>query len=134
MIDATFDLLQTADSRSCPESLAYYHEREWRIAPVFSSGVRCRRMRTETATGETDLPSWVRELRARLRALDSDFFSEQVLDECAILDETRDRTFFVEEIVCPTEAAASVADLLGSDADLVRIGRRNGPAVFVRSR
>ena len=136
MIDAMFDLFQTADSRSCPESLAYYHEREWRIAPLFSSGVRCRRMKTEIATGERDLPAWVRDFRTRLRALDGDFFSEQILDQCAILHGTRDRTFFdfVEEIVCPTEAAAGVADLLGTDADLVRVGRRNGPAVFVRSR
>lgn len=101
MIDAMFDLFQTAGSRSCRESLAFYHEREWRIARLFSSGVRCRRMRTETATGETDLPSSVRELRARLWALDGDFSWEQVLDDCAILHGTRDRAFFdfVEEIV-----------------------------------
>lgn len=136
MIDAMFDLFETADSHSCPESLAYYHEREWRIAPLFSSGVRCRRMRTEIATGEADLPAWVRELRTRLRTLDGEFFSERVLDECAILHGTRDRTFFdfVEEIVCPTEAAGDVADMLGSHADMVRLGRRDGPAVFVRSK
>ncbi len=136
MIDGMFDLFQTADSRSCPESLAYYHEREWRIAPLFSSGVRCRRLKTETAAGENGLPPWVRELRARLRALDGDFFAEQVLDDSAILHGTRDRTFFdfVEEVVCPTEAAAGVSDLLGSHADLARVDRLGGPAVFVRSR
>ena len=135
MIDAMFDLFQTADSHSCPESLAYYHEREWRIAPLFTAGVRCRRLRVESASGEGELPPWVGELRARLRSLDSDFFTEQVLDDSAILHGTHDRTFFdfVEEIVCPAECAAGVAELLGRHGDLRGIQRGDGPVVFVLS-
>ena len=136
-IDAMFDLFQTVDSDSCPESLAYYQEREWRIAPLFSSGVRCRRLRVEKNSGETELPAWIRELRSSLRSIDRDFFTEEVLDDSSILHGTDDRTFFdfVEEIVCPAAAAADVADLLHSRGkNLRQMDGDNGPVVFVRSR
>ena len=135
MIDAMFDLFQTADSHSCPESLAYYHEREWRIAPLFSAGVRCRRLRAEIARGETELPPWVAELRARLRSLDGDFFTDEVLDDSAILHGTQDVAFFdfVEEVVCPAESAAAVGGLLQRYGNLCGVQRGDGPVVFVLS-
>ncbi len=135
-IDGMLDLFQTADSRHCPESLAYYHEREWRIAPLFSSGVRCRRLKVEKANGEKELPAWVRELRGKLLSIDRDFFSEEVLDDSVILHGTHDQTFFdfVEEIVCPAEAAAGVANVLQSRNDLRQMTQNNGPVVFVRSK
>lgn len=134
-IDAMFDLFQTADSSSSPESLAYYQEREWRITSLFSTGVRCRRLRLDKTSGERELPTWVPELRSKLRSLDSDFFTEEVLNESTILHGTQDRTFFdfIEEIVCPAEAAAGVANLLHTN-EFRPVGRGGeGPVVFVRS-
>ncbi|MCY4662572.1 MAG: hypothetical protein OXF93_22590 [Acidobacteria bacterium] len=135
MIDAMLDLFQTVDSRSCPESLAYYHEREWRIAPLFSAGVRCRRLCAEKASGEAEPPSWVNEMRAELRALDGDFFTERVLDDSAILHGTAKEAFFdfVEEIVCPADSAEDVAQLLRGRGILGRARRCGGPVVFVLS-
>ncbi|MDE0000054.1 MAG: hypothetical protein OXQ89_20105 [Rhodospirillaceae bacterium] len=134
-IDAILDLFQTADSRSSAESLAYYQEREWRVAPLFSAGVRCRRLRLDKVSGEKALPAWVPELRGELRSLDGEFFTEEVLNESAVLYGTHNRRFFefVEEIVCPAEVAESVARLLDPSELRSMDSRGAGPVVFVRS-
>ena len=94
-IDAILDLFQTADGRSTAGSLAYYREREWRIAPLFSAGVRCRRLRLDKASGEKELPAWVPKLRGELRLLDGGFFTEEVLNGSAVLYGTENRRFSI---------------------------------------
>ena len=136
-IEAMLDLFQTADSYTRPGSLAYYQEREWRIAALFSSGLRSRRLVVES-NREAKLPTWVDELRDSLRSVDGDFFTKERLDQSTILHGTTDEAFFdfVEEIVCPADAASEVAEMLQrqqGQRGMRRTVGNGGPVVFVRS-
>lgn len=117
-IDATLDLFQTADSRTTLGSLAYYQQREWRIVRLFAPHLRCYRLSSDhTLDGiaAMDRADQI-QLRERLQYLNRDFFTDERLDDSAILIGTDRKPFFdfVQEIICPSTVALTVADLFES--------------------
>lgn len=115
-IDIVFDFFQTADSKTLPDSLAYYHQREWRIIRLFGPHVQCCRLGADAVLdGNAAMPSHERYVvRKKLKYIDHDFFSDGRLDGSAILSGAKGLPFFdyVEEIVCPVEAVSDVEVLL----------------------
>ena len=115
-IDILLDFFQTADSHDAQGSLAYYQQREWRIVRAHGPHVRCYRLAldckldAQSAMCKADR----RLIRKNLKCLNRDFFTDDCLENSAILQGTDDESFFdfVQEIICPVTVSCRVADLL----------------------
>ena len=125
LIDIMLCLFQTADfgaedARGLREPNAYFRQREWRIVQLLNADVRCQRLGSNFELDGTDAmpPDQRSELRARLRAISSEFFDDRRLEGSAILRGTRTRHFreFVDEVICPSSVAVDVGRLLHGDA------------------
>ncbi|MDE0004285.1 MAG: hypothetical protein OXQ29_16470 [Rhodospirillaceae bacterium] len=154
MLDMLLGVFQTADFREVDsygmrKQNSYYRQREWRILRVFASELRCQRLGSDhDLDGDRAMSDSERlTLRGRLKRLNSGFFDDERLEKSAIvrglMKEAGGRQHFwefVEEIICPSDAASAVESLM-TDIGLERVetierrdtgGERGEYTVFVR--
>lgn len=115
-IDILLNFFQTADSKSTPDSLIYYQQREWRIVKLFGEHVQCYPLAlARYVNRRLSFPiSECRALRARLKAVDPRFFTEERLDGSSVMLGARREPFFefVEELIVPMRAVPETEMLL----------------------
>lgn len=113
-IGILLNFFQTADSRTSGP-LEYYQQREWRITRLFGPQIRCHKL----------FPTWpdevlstvgpfLKELCYRLKFVDSEFFTDDLLADSAILVGTKEQSFFdfVDEVICPFDATDKIEEVL----------------------
>lgn len=121
---------------------AYFKQREWRIVRLYNPHLRCQRLGLDNDMDgdQKILPDERNELRGRLHKHNKGW-DDEYLNDCAILrgtsgtDGSPARNFFdfVEEVVCPSDAADEVAQLIEPDGFVCVVSRNEaGQSVFER--
>ena len=99
-------------------SLAYYQHREWRIIRLFGPHVRYHRLGSKRLLdGDSAMPFFnLLELRDRLRWLNNSFFTDERIENSAILVGVKERPFFdfVQEIIYPSVVSQDVVELFAN--------------------
>lgn len=141
LIDITLNFFQKTDSPKGGQH-EYYQQREWRIVQLFNPGLRCQRLDPylKELDANVELPNGEHyDLCRRLLEINPEFFMKMNrLRDSAILRGTsayrgagaRDFFDFVEEIICPRDAADDVKQL--DERDEFRQLEVEGHVVFVR--
>ena len=146
LIESTLDFRQTADSRSSDTSLEYFQQREWRITRVLARHLGCYNLALENGRDGDESEISLHEKRAirdRIRAVNADFFTTELLNESSLMWGTKSdgveegRRFFdfVRELICPSEVEGEVDDMLvkfGFGGCFSVEGREHGAVVFQR--
>ena len=121
---------------------AYFKQREWRIVRLYQPRLRCQRLGPDgyMDADQQILPDERDELRGCLRK-HNESWDDGYLNGCAILRGTsgadgspaKDFFDFVKEVICPSDAADEVAELIKPDGFVCVVSRNEaGQSVFKR--
>lgn len=105
--DLFLDHFQTTDGKSSIGSLSYYRQNEWRLGLMWSD-------EKEIVSLHESNEDSIQEIWKFLKEIDSDFFSNKVLEESALFYKMNDDHFFdfVSEIHCPRIVEQEVHEMI----------------------